>query len=88
MRIMAAMPQLSLRESNKTAKKNLVGSTRWHRLPEFLEISAPSELKDSHLAFRRDVLREDTPWDGASAVPAGGFVTRSRAASGIIVPAL
>ena len=84
---MAAMPQLPRREANKQRKKIRVGSEGWRRPPEFLESTPPAELKEIHLAFRRDVLREDTPWDGASAVPAGGFVTRSRAASGIILPA-
>ena len=59
----------------------------WRQPPEFLGFASRDQLKKLHLAFRRDVLREDTPWDGASAVPAGGFVTRSRAASGISLPA-
>jgi hypothetical protein len=46
LRIMAAMPQFLHRESNKQRKKTLVGSTRWRRQPDFLEIVARGELKE------------------------------------------
>jgi hypothetical protein len=46
MRIMATMPQLPRRKSNKQRKKNLVRSNRWLAFPDFLESTPPAELKD------------------------------------------
>jgi hypothetical protein len=79
---------LRARESNKQQKKKLVTSMGWLRPPEFLEFPPRGELKETRLAHRRDVLREDTPWNGAGAVPPRGLVTRAGAASGISLPAL
>ena len=80
------MPQFARGESNKRGKNFASDQRDGFALRIFLNRTT-QRTKKVHLAFRRDVLREDTPWDGASAVPAGGFVTRSRAASGIILPA-
>jgi hypothetical protein len=53
----AAMPQLPRRESNKQRKKNLIGSKRWRRASEFLEITPTAELKESISLVLRDVNR-------------------------------
>jgi hypothetical protein len=46
MRIMATMPQLLARESNKQRKNTLVRSARSRRSAEFLELVPCAELKD------------------------------------------
>jgi len=46
MRIMAAMPQLPRRESNKRRKKTLVRSEGWLQPAEFLEVAPHGELKE------------------------------------------
>ena len=66
MRIMATMPYLTRRESNKQ-REMIFSLNRWDgsRLWNFFGFPAARRTKRVHLAFRRDVLREDTPWDGA-----------------------
>jgi len=51
-------------------------------------VSISVTFSESNLAHRSDAARQALPDRGASAVPAGGFATRSRAASGISLPAL
>jgi len=84
---MAAMPQFLRPRTKQTAKKESRQIKQMAPAAGISRIHTARRTKRLHLAFRRDVLREDTPWDGASAVPAGGLVTRSRAASGISLPA-
>ena len=46
LRIMAAMSQLSRMRIKESAKKSRVESSRWIRLPEFLELAPRGELKE------------------------------------------
>jgi hypothetical protein len=57
MRIMAALPQLPRRESNKQRKKFASDSGRWRRLAEFLESAPCNELKEFISLAQRDVNR-------------------------------
>jgi hypothetical protein len=46
----SSVPHFWHRESNKRRKKTLIGSVRWRRSVEFLEIEQRGELKKLQLA--------------------------------------